>query len=69
MPMVGCWTLPQCSVPGQTGLASSQNARQVPSNWLESTHSELGAQSAVGLHAASGGVVPAGRQPMSELSK
>ncbi len=55
--------------PGTPARLRSQNARQKPVSGPVSTHSELGAQSAVGLHAASGGVVLAGRQPMSAMEK
>jgi hypothetical protein len=69
MPIVGSMMLAQWSPAGQAaGMAvRSQYWRQLPSPMASvSTQPEPGAQSAEGLHAASGGVVPAGRHEMSD---
>jgi len=60
--------LAQWSLPGQpAGIAPSvQYSRHTPLVGPVGTQPEPGAQSAVGLHATSGGVFPAGRQAMSE---
>jgi len=66
IPMVGFPMLAQWSPVGQIGdvAVRSQYSRQVPSPLaLATTQPEPGAQSAVGLQAASAGVLPAGEQP------